>query len=335
MRFILMAALIGAVAPLCAQSTLVMPINTTFTGVNQEYAQVIEYQAPAQQPGMPAPMTWQVTLDLHVWTNDASGAHVTLYSASDEYTMADFGGGAPGVCWAITSGAGQAATSHITTMVTSLHRYVVMVRRYNGGAGSLNCTVTLDCDYGVLTQGTGAVCGAGKGHESAGLSIAAGGAMGTAPTFTVNLTLDGHTGAEPCAFQLDLNNVDVQLIDVTGPSPVGMGSWSSTGSGGGTGFAFQSRGLDAGVRQWRFEVTATAPGAFFGIEFRTGGWGRILNASWVAGTPTGPGPTNPPVHYGTSGGGSSGGGGCVAAGGFGLPALPLLLLAAWRRRRSH
>ncbi|MBE7493003.1 MAG: hypothetical protein HS108_14775 [Planctomycetes bacterium] len=317
MRFLLLAALIGAVAPLCAQTTLTMPLNVTFTGTNQEHAQLIELHAPATATS--------VTLDLSVSTSHANGAYITLYSASDEYTYAQWQGALPGVCSAVTAGPGQASGNHTTMPLSGLHRLVVLARPYPGTGAVLDCVVTLSCNVGTLQQGIYLVAQGGKGIEALGLAMMTGAALSHMSSFIVNLTLDGVSGAEPCAFHLSLTDVDVTLSDVTGAMPVVLDTWSATGNGS----AYKSRGLDPGVRLWRIEVQRKTLNAFFGMELRVGGQARITAMSW------GPGPTTPPPpsqHYGASAGGS-GGGGC-AAGASGVLAPLALLTLLWRRRRA-
>lgn len=317
MRFFLMAALIGAVAPLCAQSSLVTVVNAPLTAQGQSRALLYEVIVGA------TPAT--ITLDVQVSTAHADGVTVLLYSPSDEYNWSQWPVIPYSHVYAATDHTGQGSFSHTFPSGAGTRRFLLeCFPKAPSTALVADCTLDVQVNAGSLSLAGQKTCPRMEGYRAHGL-----GAVVTRNLSSTQVsdewTIHASTGAEQFALHISAENADMTLYDVTGATPVFLGGYSYSGSGAGQGTSV--RQLAAGTTKLRLVSQGTGTPAAMQIELRLTG-GAVMDV------PAAPAPAPTPTPTPSFNGGGGGGGGCAA--GIGATAtIPLvaMLAVALRRRR--
>jgi len=319
MRLIVIAALLCAVAPLCAQSSLNVNVNAQFTGQNQSRALLLEMNVGATPAA--------ATIDVQVSTTHPDGIAVVLYSPNEEYTYSPFG---PqyyfSQIYAVTGVSGQGSFSHTLPAGGGTQRFALeCFPAAPSQSLDCNCMLSIQTSAGVLSLGAERNSARQEGYLELGLGARFISALSTVQT-TSEHTLISSTASESVCLMLEGTNASVDIYDVTGATPVSMGSYSFSGTSAGGGSAL--RQLPHGTRKIRFVCIANGGGASIAIEVRP-------TAGAVLELPPAPTPAPNPGTGGTAfTGGSGGGGGCVAGSGAGLPLVAALLLVLRRRRKA-
>lgn len=316
MRFILMAALIGAVAPLCAQSSLVTVVNEPLTAVGQSRALLYEVALGATPAA--------IALDVQISTTHADGMTVVLYSPGEEYTWSQWPVIPYSHVYASTDVSGQGSFVHTLPTAGGTQRFILeCFPTAPSTALVADCTLDVQVSAGGFSLAGQKTCPRMEGYRAHGLGVVVVRNLGSTQV-SDEWTIHASTGAEQCALHLSAENTVMTLYDVTGATPVFLGAYSYSGSGAGQGSSV--RQLPAGTSKLRLVSQGTGASAAMRVELRVTGGAHMD-------VPAAPAPTPSPAP-GTALNGGGGGGGCVA--GAGASVIPMLgvLAVALRRRRA-
>lgn len=318
MRFFLMAALIGALAPLCAQSSLVTVVNAPLTGQGQSRALLYEVVVGA------SPAT--ISLDVQISTTHADGMAVVLYSPGDEYNYPHWSPFPYSHVVGATDHTGQGSFSHTLPSGAGTQRFVLeCFPKAPSTALVADCTLDVQVSAGTIamvSQKTGTRL---EGYRAHGLGVLVMRNLNSTQV-TDEWTVHTSTGTEQFALHLSAENASMTLYDVTGATPVFLGGYNYSGSSAGQGTSV--RQLPAGTTKLRLVSHGTGTPSAMQVELRLTG-GAIMDV------PAAPAPAPIPNPGFNGGFGGGGGGGCAA--GIGATAtIPLvaMLAVALRRRRA-